>query len=164
MNTWGPPGSSAWVRGDQQPAPANPTTGTIGSKLEGVGPDGEPVTIHLVEVVDPADFLFTAAGYQLQPGERSVVVHTELTNRGSVPFGSVPDLSLLLVTRDGSTISKAPVSLSSRPPHRTGVPAGETAGGHTVYVLPEGTELASIRWAPRPGDEQYTLTWDITES
>src|SRR2546423_116941 len=71
----------------------------------------------------------------------SVVVHPELTTRGPVPFQPLPALSLVLVTRDGQTISKAPVSLSSRPPHRIGVAPGETAGGHTVYVVPEATEV-----------------------
>ncbi|GAA2782021.1 AsnC family protein [Saccharopolyspora taberi] len=169
MNTWGPPGSASWARGDQQrpqqqiqKAPAG-RTGKIGSKLDVEGLEGERITIQLVEVVDPADFLFTAAGYQLQDGERAVVVHTELTNRGAMPFSSLPDLYLVLVADDGSTVSKAPVSLSSRPPHRIGVPPGETAGGHTVYVLPEATELTAVRWTPRPGDEQRTLTWDITD-
>ena len=166
-NTWGPPGSASWARGDQQPAaPAAPPaqrTGAVGSKLDVDGLEGERITIQLVEVVDPADFLFTAAGYELQEGERSVVVHTELTNRGQMPFTSLPDLYLVLVAQDGTSIAKSPVSLSSRPPHRIGVPPGETAGGHTVYVLPEDVPLASLRWSPRPGDEQRTLTWDITD-
>ena len=41
------------------------------------GLEGEYLSIQLVEVVDPADYLFTAAGYRLQEGERSVVVHTD---------------------------------------------------------------------------------------
>ncbi|MCI2420517.1 AsnC family protein [Saccharopolyspora sp. K220] len=167
MNVWGPPGSASWARGDQQrpgqPAPQPVRTGKVGSKLDVEGLEGERITIMLVEVVDPADFLFTAAGYELQDGERAVVVHTELTNRGTIPFASLPDLYLELVTKDGATVSKAPVSLSSRPPHRIGVPSGETAGGHTVYVLPESTELTAVRWTPRPGDDQRTLTWDITD-
>ncbi|WP_344925582.1 AsnC family protein [Saccharopolyspora gregorii] len=194
-NPWGPPGSAAWARGDQQrppqpgqpasgpqsgpqpaqqpanphaptaktPVPAAARTGKVGSKLDVDGPEGERITIQLVEVVDPADFLFTAAGYQLQEGERSVVVHTELTNRSPMPFTSLPDLYLVLVAEDGSTVGKAPVALSSRPPHRIGVPPGETAGGHTVYVLPEDTELSTVRWAMRPGDDQRTLHWDITD-
>ncbi|MBB5071181.1 hypothetical protein BJ969_004269 [Saccharopolyspora gloriosae] len=148
------------------PAPGRPAsarTGKVGGKLDVDGLEGERITIQLVEVVDPADFLFTAAGYQLQEGERAVVVHTELTNRSPMPFTSLPDLYLVLVAEDGSTIGKAPVSLSSRPPHRIGVPPGETAGGHTVYVLPDETELSAVRWTPRPGDEQRTLTWDITD-
>lgn len=171
MNPWGPPGSASWARGDQQtdaggslrhqPSPP-PRSGRIGTTLEVDGPEGERIDLLLVEVVDPADFLITAAGYELREGERSVVVHTELTNRGATPFTALPDLSLVLVAEDGSTVAKAPVSLSSRPPHRTGVPPGETAGGHTVYVLPESTRLSGVRWTPRPGDERRTLTWDIT--
>ncbi len=170
MNVWGPPGSAAWARGDQQGLGVQPgppqqpvRSGKVGTKLDVEGLEGERITILLVEVVDPADFLFTAAGYELQDGERAVVVHTELTNRGATPFASLPDLYLELITKDGSAVSKAPVSLSSRPPHRIGVQPGETAGGHTVYVLPEFTELTTVRWTPRPGDEQRTLTWDITD-
>ncbi|HEY3749546.1 MAG TPA: AsnC family protein [Pseudonocardiaceae bacterium] len=181
MSTWGPPQTSSWARGDQPtrpawtapPSQANPVQtpagpamgngqqGTVGDTLNTEGPDGEQIAIHLVEIVDPADFLFTAAGYRLREGERSVVVHTELTNRGSVPFPQLPDLYLVLVAKDGQTVGKAPVSLSSRPPHRIGVRPGETAGGHTVYVLPETTELTSIRWTARPDDERHMLTWAV---
>ncbi|WP_073482565.1 AsnC family protein [Streptoalloteichus hindustanus] len=175
MSTWGPPQSASWARGDQppqQPAPGRhahpagppPRTGRVGSTLETEGLEGERLSIQLVEVVDPADFLFTAAGYRLQEGERAVVVHTELTNRGTTAFSSLPDLYLVLVAADGAPVAKAPVSLSSRPPHRIGVQPGETAGGHTVYVLPEDTELVAVRWSPRPDDEQRTLTWSLAES
>ena len=125
------------------------------------GLEGEKLAIQLVEVVDPADYLFTAAGYRLQEGERSVVVHTELTNRGKVAFQSLPDLYLVLVTPDGKTISKAPVSLSSRPPHRIGVAPGDTAGGHTVYVLPEESRITAVRWSARPDEDKNSLTWTV---
>jgi hypothetical protein len=174
MSTWGPPQSASWARGDQpaatavkvqqQPRPVRPVearTGKVGGTLEAEGLDGEFVAIQLVELVDPADFLFTAAGYRLQDGERSVVVHTEMVNKGAQPFTSLPDLYLVLVAKDGQTISKAPVSLSSRPPHRIGVAPGETAGGHTVYVLPENVEVTAIRWSPRPDDDSRTLTWTV---
>ncbi len=176
ISTWGPPQSSSWARGDQPPANAmmmqsdrtQPTVratatrqGKVGSSLETSGLEGERLAIQLVEVVDPADYLFTAAGYRLQPGERSIVVHTELTNRGSVNFATLPDLYLVLVTPEGESISKAPVSLSSRPPHRIGVAPGETAGGHTVYVVPESVLVTSVRWSPRPDEESRTLTWTV---
>ncbi|WP_408607098.1 AsnC family protein [Actinokineospora bangkokensis] len=174
MSTWGPPQVATWARGDQPPASTapvdrtQPTTrvtagrqGVAGATLETTGLEGERLAVRLVEVVDPADYLFTAAGYRLQEGERSIVVHTELTNRGTVPFGTLPDLYLVLVTASGETIGKAPVSLSSRPPHRIGVAPGETAGGHTVYVVPEETAVTSVRWTPRPDSEDLALTWAV---
>jgi len=173
VSMWGPPQTSTWARGDGPPQDVTQPTvrterpeadvrqGKVGSALQTEGLEGERLSITLVEVVDPADYLFTAAGYRLQEGERSVVVHTELTNRGAVAFQSLPDLYLVLVTPDGKTISKAPVSLSSRPPHRIGVPPGETAGGHTVYVVPEQTEVTSVQWSPRPDEESRTLTWTV---
>lgn len=173
MSMWGPPQTSTWARGDGPPQDVTQPTvrterpeadvrqGKVGSALWTEGLEGERLSITLVEVVDPADYLFTAAGYRLQEGERSVVVHTELTNRGSVAFQSLPDLYLVLVTPEGESISKAPVSLSSRPPHRIGVPPGETAGGHTVYVVPEHTEVTSVRWSPRPDEETRALTWTV---
>lgn len=173
MSMWGPPQTSTWARGDGPPQDVTQPTarterqaagvrhGKVGAALQTEGLEGERLSITLVEVVDPADYLFTAAGYRLQEGERSVVVHTELTNRGAVAFQSLPDLYLVLVTPDGESISKAPVSLSSRPPHRIGVPPGETAGGHTVYVVPEHTEVTSVRWSPRPDEETRTLTWTV---
>jgi hypothetical protein len=169
LSTWGPPQSASWARGDQpgqRPAAARPKappvrSGKVGGTLETEGLEGEHLSIQLVEVVDPADFLFTAAGYRLQEGERSVVVHTEMVNRGAQTFNSLPDLYLVLVSKDGQSISKAPVSLSSRPPHRIGVAPGETAGGHTVYVLPENIEVTAVRWSPRPDDTARTLTWAV---
>ncbi|WP_026316592.1 AsnC family protein [Actinokineospora enzanensis] len=174
VSTWGPPQSSSWARGDQQPPAAgsmdrtqpavraNQTRqGKVGTTLETSGLEGERLAIQLVEVVDPADYLFTAAGYRLQPGERSIVVHTELTNRGAIPFSTLPDLYLVLLTPGGETVSKAPVSLSSRPPHRIGVQPGETAGGHTVYVVPEQLDVTSVRWSPRPDEESLALTWTV---
>ena len=173
ISTWGPPQTSTWARGDAPPQDMTQPTvrsekpdirqGKVGTALQTEGLEGERLSITLVEVVDPADYLFTAAGYRLQEGERSVVVHTELTNRGSVAFQSLPDLYLVLVTPDGKTISKAPVSLSSRPPHRIGVPPGETQGGHTVYVVPENTEITSVRWSPRPDEETRSLTWTVED-
>jgi hypothetical protein len=175
--TWGPPGSAAWVRRDAQPADqadkqADPLdeprtvrttparrTGAVGDTLHARG-----LAIKLVEVVDPADFLFTAAGYKLQPGERSVVVHTEVTNRGTAPLTSLADLYLVLLDAEGQPTSKAPVALTSRPPHRIGVKPGETAGGHTVYVLPEATELAAVRWSPSPDDTDHALTWTVRDA
>ncbi|MGX7829410.1 AsnC family protein [Actinokineospora sp. 24-640] len=169
INTWGPPQTSSWARGDQPPGAVDRTQpaarprreGRSGESLEAEGLEGERLAIKLIEVVDPADYLFTAAGYTLQPGERSVVVHTELTNRGRVTFASLPDLYLVLVAADGQEITKAPVSLSSRPAHRIGVASGETAGGHTVYVVPEDTVVTSVRWSPRPDEESRTLTWVV---
>ncbi|WP_092600037.1 AsnC family protein [Actinopolyspora xinjiangensis] len=166
--TWGPPASSAWPRrdaaGDQAPRPpAVPKSGKVGNKLDTVGPDGEPVSVLLVEVVDPADFLFSAAGHTLEAGQRAVVVHIELTNRGTAVFDSPPDQHLLLVAQDGSTVSKSSVALSSRPPHSAGVSPGETGGGHTVFVLPEETELRSVEWSPRPDPGPHSLVWDISD-
>jgi len=133
----------------------------VGATLETDGLEGEQLSIKVVEVVDPADYLFTAAGYRLQEGERSVVVHTELRNRGTSTYSTLPDMYLVLMTVDGKPVTKAPVSLSSRPPHRIGVAPGETAGGHTVYVLPEDTDVSSVRWSTRPDDEKRVLTWNI---
>nr|WP_177154430.1 AsnC family protein [Actinosynnema pretiosum] len=161
---WGPPQTAGWARGDQpQQAAPRTRTGKIGSVLETEGLEGARFTIQLVEVVDPADFLFTAAGYKLADGERAVVVHTELANTGNVPFNALPDMYLVLTTSTGETVAKAPVSLSSRPPHKIGVQPGETAGGHTVYVLPESTVVTSVRWSVRPEADLNTLVWTVED-
>ncbi|TKG66692.1 AsnC family protein [Prauserella endophytica] len=167
MSTWGPPQSALWARGDQPPSaaqpPATPKTGRAGDVLETQGLEGEQLAVQLLEVQDPADYLFGAAGYRLDEGERAVVVHTEITNRGRVPFASLPDNYLELITSDGAAIAKAPVSLTSRPPHKIGVQPGETTGGHTVYVLPEATRIASVRWSPRPEPDERSLLWSIED-
>ncbi|PXY19744.1 AsnC family protein [Prauserella muralis] len=173
MSTWGPPQSALWARGDQPPtvgppppppaAPAPVRTGRPGDVLETEGLEGERLAVQLLEVQDPADYLFAAAGYRLDDGERAIVVHTEVTNRGNTPFASLPDNYLELLTADGGVIGKAPVSLTSRPPHKIGVQPGETTGGHTVYVLPEGTRIASVRWSPRPEPDERSLVWSIDD-
>lgn len=158
---WAPPSPTVHLPA-RQAAPAR--AGKIGTRFDVDGPAGERITLQLVEVVDPADFLFSAAGHHLGEGERSVVVHTELTNRGPVPFAALPDLGLVLVASDGSITTKTNKTLSSRPAHRSGVAPGETAGGHTVYVLPEATPVVEVRWMPGPGAGDYTsLTWDISD-
>ena len=163
--TWGPPQSADWARGDQPQAPVKPIsrTGKIGSTLEADSLEGAHLQIQLVEVVDPADFLFTAAGYKLAEGERAVVVHTEVTNRSQVAYNSLPDMYLVLVTKTGETVTKAPVSLSSRPSHKIGVQPGETAGGHTVYVLPEETVITQVRWSVRSEVDINTLVWTVED-
>jgi DNA-binding Lrp family transcriptional regulator len=169
QQTWGPPQTAAWARTDQQPmfggskGATGQRTGKIGTSLETEGLEGATFSIQLIEVVDPADFLFTAAGYKLADGERAVVVHTELTNTGTIPFNSLPDMYLVLMARTSEPVTKAPVSLSSRPPHKIGVQPGETAGGHTVYVLPEDTAITAVRWSARPETDLNTLVWTIDD-
>jgi DNA-binding Lrp family transcriptional regulator len=168
ISTWGPPQTASWARGDQQssfgqPAGRPSRTGRIGDALQSEGLEQERLTVQLLEVQDPADYLFGAAGYRLEPGERAVVVHTEITNTGQIPFVSLPDNYLELIAADGSAIAKAPVSLTSRPPHKIGVQPGETLGGHTVYVLPDTTRVTSVRWSPRPEPDHRTLTWSIDD-
>jgi DNA-binding Lrp family transcriptional regulator len=166
VSTWGLPQTASWARGDEPARPAAPAGGKhgkLGQVLETQGLEGEQLTVQLLEVQDPADYLFGAAGYRLEEGERSVVVHTEITNRGATPFASLPDNYLELLAADGQAIGKAPVSLTSRPPHKIGVKPGETLGGHTVYVLPDATRVVSVRWSPRPEPDERTLTWSIED-
>ncbi len=162
VSTWGVPQTASWARGDEpRPAAAPAKQGRIGETMQSQGLEGEQLSVQLLEVQDPADFLFGAAGYRLEDGERAVVVHTEITNRGPIPFASLPDNYLELVTDSGETVAKAPVSLTSRPPHKIGVQPGETLGGHTVYVLPTATRVVSVRWSPRPEPDERTLTWAV---
>jgi DNA-binding Lrp family transcriptional regulator len=166
VSTWGVPQTVSWARGDEPARPAGVPggkKGRLGEVMETQGLEGEQLTVQLLEVQDPADFLFGAAGYRLDEGERSVVVHTEITNRGAIPFASLPDNYLELLTADGKAVGKAPVSLTSRPPHKIGVKPGETLGGHTVYVLPDTTRVVSVRWSPRPEPDERTLIWSIED-
>lgn len=166
VSTWGPPQSASWTRADDlRGPPAAPTTrqGKLGDTLKTQGLENEQLSIVLLEVQDPADYLFGAAGYRLDQGERSVVVHTEIKNVGSVPFVSLPDNYLELLTDEGKPIAKAPVSLTSRPPHRIGVQPGQTLGGHTVYILPESTRVTAVRWNRRPEPDECSLTWSIED-
>jgi DNA-binding Lrp family transcriptional regulator len=166
VSTWGLPQTASWARGDEPARPAAPSGGKRGrirEVMETQGLDGEQLSVQLLEVQDPADYLFSAAGYRLEEGERAVVVHTEITNRGAIPFASLPDNYLELLAADGTPIGKAPVSLTSRPPHKIGVQPGETLGGHTVYVLPDATRVVSVRWSPRPEPDERTVTWSIED-
>lgn len=164
VSTWGLPQTASWARGDEPVKPAGTgKRGRLGEVMETQGLEGEQLSVQLLEVQDPADYLFSAAGYRLEDGERAVVVHTEITNRGAIPFASLPDNYLELIAADGTAIGKAPVSLTSRPPHKIGVKPGETLGGHTVYVLPDATRVVSVRWSPRPEPDERTLTWAIED-
>lgn len=163
MSTWGPPQSALWARGDQPPATNTRRQGRPGEVLDTVGLEGEQLAVQLLEVQDPADYLFSAAGYTLDEDERAVVVHTEITNKGAVPFASLPDNYLELLTADGAVIAKAPVSLTSRPPHKIGVQPGETSGGHTVYVVGDSVRITAVRWSPRPEPDERSLTWSLDD-
>ena len=184
---WGPvPGYGPDQELDATPRPRSGNhassgrrVGAPGEGLDGAGPAGEPLTVRLVEVLDPADGLFTEAGYRLRPGQRCVVVHTELTNRAAVPLDLRPDEHLVLLDGEGNAVPSAPVSLPARPAHRASpqrvaLPPGETAGGHTVFLLPARARLSAVRWtagpAARPsaarGDggpaaETPVLTWTL---
>ncbi|HWE88851.1 MAG TPA: Lrp/AsnC family transcriptional regulator [Pseudonocardiaceae bacterium] len=136
-------------------------SGPVGSELRIDGPAGQRLMIKLVEVVDPADVLFSAAGYRLRDGERAVVTHTELVNEGTEPFGMLPDLYLAVVPADGEPIRKAPVTLSSRPPYRMGARPGDRLDGNTVFVVPKDARLAAVRWAPSPDAKDNVLTWEL---
>ncbi|MGH3492208.1 MAG: AsnC family protein [Sciscionella sp.] len=135
--------------------------GEIGRQLHTTGIEGEAIAITVLEVVDPADALFQAAGFTLRAGERAVVVHTELRNDSPRPYPMLADLYLMLVTDAEEKIGKAPLALSSRPPHRIGIEPGATAGGHAVYVIGEDVTITSVRWYASPDSEQNTLTWSI---
>lgn len=173
ISTWGVPQSALWARGDQPPAtdfgsspaqaPTSARQGRPGDTLETVGLEGEQLAVQLLEVQDPADYLFSAAGYSLQEGERAIVVHTEIVNKGPIPFVSLPDNYLELLTADGTAITKAPVSLTSRPPHKIGVQPGETSGGHTVYIVGDSVKVTAVRWSPRPEPDERSLTWMLDD-
>lgn len=166
ISTWGPPQTASWTRSDDLAGPSSPPAerkGRIGDRLRTQGLENEQLDIVLLEVQDPADYLFGAAGYRLDAGERAIVVHTEIKNIGTVPFASLPDNYLELLTDEGKTVGKAPVSLTSRPPHRIGVPPGETLGGHTVYILPESTRVVAVRWNRRPESDDFSITWSIDD-
>jgi hypothetical protein len=147
--------------------------GAPGDGLDGAGPAGEPLTVRLVEVLDPADDLFTEAGYRLRPGERCVLVHTEVTNRAAAPLDLLPEEHLVLLDGKGNAVPSAPVSLPARPAHRAGLLPGETASGHTVFVLPAVARVNAVRWtaghvaaAPARGEpgsacEALVLTWTL---
>ncbi len=141
---WGVPQSAAWARQPPQSNPA-PLAATVGDTLLSTSPTGETVSITLVEVVDTADALIAAAGHPLSAGMRATVVHTEVTG-GPTGFEAVPDTCLTVVLADGAEVGKAGIVLSSRPPFRRGVAAGETVGGHTVFEVDAQAGIAGIRW------------------
>ncbi len=162
IRTWGPPQTASWARGDTPaatPPPGYPSTGPLGARLHGRGPAGQPVAVTLLELVDPADFLYSAAGYRLPPGARAVVVHAELANHGNVPLAAQADAFLVLVASDGTAFGKAPTVLASRPPHPVAAMPGSLADGHTVYLVPEHAVINAVRWSA--GGGSIALTWTV---
>ncbi|RJQ72221.1 AsnC family protein [Pseudonocardiaceae bacterium YIM PH 21723] len=137
------------------PAP-RASRGKVGQKL---GTD--TLSVHLVEVMDPADFLFTAAGHTLTEGQRAIIVHTEITNHGAETFTVLPDRYLVLITDDGQVIGKSDATMNSRPAHRAGVAPGETVGGHTIFLLPEPARLTAVRWDDDADPDNGALHWEI---
>jgi len=159
---WGVPQSAAWTRAPEPTAPpaapASPSAATIGDTCSAVNSAGEALAISLVEVVDTADALIAAAGHQLTPGTRATVVHTEVT-AGPGGYRAIPDTCLTLVLGDGSEVRKSGITLSSRPPFRSGVAARDTVGGHTVFELDSQAAIAGVRWRPAGG--AAALDWHV---
>ncbi|WP_127782518.1 AsnC family protein [Rhodococcus sp. X156] len=160
---WGqPPAAVGAYRAPESPPanrePAGATTATVGDELAAVGPSGESVSITLVEVVDTADALIAAAGHHLTPGKRATVVHTEVT-AGPEGFAAIADTGLTVVLGDGTEVEKSGMTLSSRPPFRAGIAAGDTVGGHTVFELDAQASIVGVRW--RAAEDRPPLDWRI---
>ncbi|UZJ23505.1 hypothetical protein RHODO2019_09705 [Rhodococcus antarcticus] len=130
----------------------------LGTRQSGTGPHGEPLWVTPLEVVDTADALFAAAGHTLAAGSRASVVHTEVT-AGPPGYPSAPDAGLVLVLSDGREVPRSPATLTSRPPYRGGVEAGETLAGHTVFELDEDASITGLRWRAVPGGA--ALDWRL---
>jgi hypothetical protein len=166
---WGAPPSAGWVRPEaavRPTAPVPPPTAravplppaVLGTRQSGTGPHGEPLWVTPLEVVDTADALFAAAGHTLAAGSRASVVHTEVT-AGPPGYPSAPDAGLVLVLSDGREVPRSPATLTSRPPYRGGVEAGETLSGHTVFELDEDASITGLRWRAVPGGA--ALDWRL---
>ncbi len=134
-----------------EPYPAQSTTGLSGERL----------TVALREVIDPADERVLAVGYQLDEGERAVLVCTGISNAGPAEYPAWPDLYLTLRTRGGERIEKAPLSVSGYPGHRVGIEPGQESVGWTMFLLPNYQDVTAVVWAVRPDLEQQTLSWPI---
>ena len=167
---WGVPTSSGWVRpgpGTPQgplapqgpPAPQPPPApAPVGTRLGGVGPHGAPVWVTPVEVIDTADALVAAAGHTLATGSRASVVHTEVT-AGAAGYPTAPDAGLVLVLADGREVSHSSATLTSRPPFRGGLAAGETVVGNTVFELDAQATIVGVRWRSVP--HAVPLQWRL---
>jgi hypothetical protein len=166
---WGAPPSAGWVRPEavvRPTAPVPPPTAravplppaVLGTRQSGTGPHGEPLWVTPLEVVDTADALVAAAGHTLAAGSRASVVHTEVT-AGPPGYPSAPDAGLVLVLSDGREVPRSPATLTSRPPYRGGVEAGETLAGHTVFELDADASITGLRWRAVPGGA--ALDWRL---
>lgn len=150
---WRVPKSAGWTA---QPPQAATTGATVGDTLSSASLTGELVSLTLVEVVDTADALIAAAGHPLGAGMRAAVVHTEVT-AGPAGYQAIPDTCLTLVLTDGTEVHKSSIVLSSRPPFRSGIVAGDTVGGHTVFELDAQAGIAGVRW--RASQNGPPLDW-----
>lgn len=154
---WGVAQSSAWTRQPPpEPAAAGVAGPTVGDTLSSVSPAGEPVSITLVELVDTADALIAASGHPLSPGMRATVVHTEVT-AGPRGYQAIADTCLTVVLADGTEVGKSGITLSSRPPFRSGIAPGNTVGGHTVFELDAQASIVGLRW--RAAQHAAPLDW-----
>lgn len=162
---WGAPPSAGWVRPESAPVPAAPVArpvplppAVLGARQGGVGPNGQPVWVTPLEVVDTADALFAAAGHTLGEGSRASVVHTEVT-AGPPGYPCAPDAGLVLVLSDGREVTRSPATLISRPPYRGGIGPDETLAGHTVFELDADASIIGLRWRSVPGGA--ALDWRL---
>lgn len=178
--TWGLPGSAEWARSDEQepaaaageptpapeppvaPAPPAPAAAPrVLAPLRTVGIFGEHLVVQVTALVDPADTIVTATGLRLDTGERAVLVRTTVQNASPIDHSSLPDQFLSLLTHDGRVLPKAALAVPGHPVHRVGIPAGTSAEGWTLFLVPESVTLQAVRWDVRPEAGPQTLHWPL---
>ena len=137
-------------------------SGKVGDKLitDGFSDRQEKVAVKVVQIIDPADDQLAASKYKTDPNKRFVIVKSEFTNLGPMPYEVGPDLYLVLIDDRGQDERHVIAIVDSCPGYtHDPIAPNATVSGCTIFQLAKATPIVSVQWSPRPDLTEKTLTW-----
>lgn len=125
------------------------------------GPSGEQLRVAILQVVDPANELVTAAGIQVPLGHRAVLIHSTVANDGPAYYPATGDTNLVVETADRTLLGQSGMSLPDHRRFGNGLPPHEVADGWTLFFVPQIATLTGIKWCIRPQFPETIVGWPI---
>jgi hypothetical protein len=138
------------------------TEGAVGDTLTHTTDEGEEMQYAVLEVVDPATDVVSAANYEVREGQRFVFVRARFTwVAGDYANAFIyPGINDAVVDDRGAEIPHVIAVVDECQPFEDEeLQPGQTIEGCFIYEVAEAAPLTAFRWYPVPGAEP--LSWTI---